>query len=60
MATKKTTVELTMVKAAAKNGGDRYANEEKGFGGLYVPQDISRPDGVPPAQGSKIKVTFEI
>lgn len=44
---------VKLEKAARKSGGDRYLADD-GFQ-IYIPQDISRPNGDPL---QKIKVTF--
>ena len=57
MAQKATKVTVDLMKKAAKTGGDRYSNDEAGFGGLYIPQNISRPDGGEPVQSMVVSFT---
>ena len=52
---KKVVETLELIRPARKAGGDRYENEE-GYMTIYIPQEISRPEGEPI---KKFKVTFE-
>lgn len=47
-------VEVQLIREARKSGGDRYESG-KGFI-IYIPQEISRPKGIPLPE---ITVTFE-
>jgi len=54
MAETKMLVELE--RPAKKSGGDRYQNVAESFQ-IYIPQEISRPNGVPVQQ---ITLTFTV
>jgi hypothetical protein len=49
---------VKLIKAARKLGGDKYESEAGWI--VYVPQYISRPNGVEKEPLDKIKVTFEV
>ena len=51
----KRSITVTIQRPAKKKGGDRYHDEDTEFT-IYIPQYISRPEGVPLR---KIKVIFE-
>ncbi len=48
--------EVKLTKPARKSGGDRYEAVD-GSLTIYIPQDISRPEGAPVMN---IKITFEL
>jgi len=50
-----TTKVVELKRPAKKLGGDRYETDNGDFL-IYIPQNISRPDGTPV---DKIKITFE-
>jgi hypothetical protein len=49
-------ITLSLERPAKKLGGDRYNNETYNMT-VYIPQVISRPNGIP---AQKIKMTLEV